>query len=157
MNHVNFLLTLALALLVLAPATTAQEMQVEGYGVYVPGDTDDIALADGGTLSSGRLRGVLIEEDMGSPLHLISQTCAATDVFGSDASHVQSVGGCTAVDADGDLYYVSFHNTPEGGMWRFIGGTGKFAGVEGGGTTENVAFGPDGRVTIRYEGTMTLH
>ena len=58
--------------------------------------------------------------------------------------------------ADGALYHVSYFNTPEQGRYRFTGGTGKFAGVEGGGTTEFITAGPDGRLTIRYEGTRRM-
>ena len=156
MNHFHLILTVALTVLVLAPDANAQERPTSGYAVYVPSHADDVTLADGHTLSNSIIRGVLIEDDPESPLHLVSQDCTGTDLLGSDGSPLRSVGSCTGIDADGDLYHVSYLNTTEQRPWRFTGGTGKFAGIEGGGTTEVVALGPDGRVTIRYEGTMTL-
>ncbi|MDX1531245.1 MAG: hypothetical protein R3362_06940 [Rhodothermales bacterium] len=154
MTRFNLMPVLALAILTLVPTAAAQQQSISGYVVYVPGDATDFALADGRTLSNGALRGVLIEDDPESPIHLVSQNCAGTDLFGSDGTPIQSAGSCTGIDGDGDLYHVSYLNSPEQRPWSFTGGTGKFAGIEGGGTTEVVAVGPDGRVTIRYEGTM---
>lgn len=156
MNRFNLMLALVLTTLLLVPAATAQEMSISGYGVYVPGDAEAVTLADARTLSDSPLRGVLIEDDPESPIHLASQDCNGKDILDPDGSPIQSAGSCTGIDADGDLYHVSYLNTPVQGAYRFTGGTGKFDGVEGGGMTEVVAVGPDGRVTIRYEGTMTL-
>ena len=156
MNRFRLVLTLSLGILVLAPAAAAQERSISGYGVYVPDDASSVTLADGRTVADAPIRGVLIEDDPESPIHLASQDCAGKDVFGSDGALLQSVGSCTGIDADGDLYHVSYFNTPEQGRYRFTGGTCKFAGVEGGGTTEFITAGPDGRLTIRYEGTMRM-
>lgn len=155
MTRFNFLLTLALTVLVLVPAAGAQQ-SISGYVVYVPGDVHDVTLADGRTLSLTTLRGVRIDDDPTSPLHLGSQDCAGSNLFSADGTMLQNVGSCTSIDADGDLLHLSYFNTPEQRTWRYTGGTGKFTGVEGGGTTELVAVGPDGRSTVRYEGTTRL-
>lgn len=156
MTRFNLPLTAALAILLLAPAATAQQRSISGYSVYVPGEASAVALADGRSLSHWTVRGVLIEDAPESPFHLASQDCAATDLIGTDGTPVQSAGSCTGIDADGDLYRVSFLNTPEEGRYRFTGGTGKFARIEGGGTTEVVSVGPDGRIALRYDGTVTM-
>ena len=156
MNRFNLFLTLALIAFLLAPAANAQERQISGYAAYIPGHSNTVTLADGRSLVENTIHSVLIEDDPQSPTHLMAQDCGGTNVLGSDGTPIQIVGSCTAIDADGDLFYISYQNTPEGGTWRYMGGTGKFDGVEGDGTTELVAMGPDGRLTIRYEGTINM-
>ena len=40
--------------------------------------------------------------------------------------------------------------------WGFLGGTGKFAGVTGGGATAVIGGTPDGRVVVRWQGSWTI-
>lgn len=156
MTRITLMLSVALTTLVLVPAAAAQQQSISGYVVYVAGDASEVTLADGRMLSTGILRGVRIDDDPESPIHLGAQNCAGSNLFGSDGTMLQNVGSCTSVDTDGDLLHLSYFNTPEQRTWRYTGGTGKFARVEGGGTTELLAVGPDGRSTIRYKGTMTM-
>lgn len=149
-------LILLLAALAVAPAASAQPRPTSGYVVYIPDGASAMALADGRSLSHGTLRGVLLADDPASPLHLMTHDCTGTDVLGPDGLPVRGEGVCTSVDASGDLYHITYLNTPEQRAWRYTGGTGKFAGIEGSGTTEIAAVGPDGRVTIRFEGTMQM-
>ena len=150
------LLTLALTALLLAPAAAAQEIAVGGYVVHSPGDMTNVALPDGRTLSSGTLRGIIIENDTGSPMHLMPQDCSGTTVLGSDGTLVQQAGSCTGIDADGDLLHLSYFNSPSQSTYHFTGGTGKFAGAEGSGTSEVATMGPDGRFAIRHEAVLRL-
>lgn len=145
-------------LVVLLGASTviAQTVPVSGHAVYIPGSSKSVALPDGRTLVHNTMHSVLIEDEPENPQHLASQDCAGTDLLAEDGTVLQIGGACAAVDADGDLIRISYLNKPTGGVWRYAGGTGKYEGVEGGGTSEVVAVGPDGRVTLRYEGEMIL-
>ena len=65
-------------------------------------------------------------------------------------------GYCDAVDADGDRWWIWWNNTPESNKWGFIGGTGKYEGITGGGTTESLAQMADGRAAITWDGHWTM-
>jgi hypothetical protein len=157
MKLIKTFLTLALTGIFLAPAAIADDRTVGGYVAYIPDHTKEIVLPDGRKLVHTTLRGVLIEDDPKSPIHLLSQDCAGTDLIGSDGTPQQIGGACAAIDSDGDIMRISYLNTPPNGTWHYTGGTGKFAGVEGGGTSEVIALGPDGRFTLRYQGQIILN
>jgi hypothetical protein len=65
-------------------------------------------------------------------------------------------GYCDAVDADGDRWWIWWNNTPESNRWGFIGGTGKYEGIKGGGTTTPLAQMADGRAAITWNGSWTM-
>lgn len=48
------------------------------------------------------------------------------------------------------------HNGPDGNTWGFTGGTGKYEGITGGGTTTTLAQMADGRTAITWDGTWTM-
>jgi len=51
-----------------------------------------------------------------------------------------SHGECLRTDADGDTFIGTFVDEPgKPGAWTFLGGTGKWKGVTGGGTTSTSA------------------
>lgn len=156
MTRFSYALTMTLASFVLAPVAFAQPMAVAGLAAYVSTGSDVTELADGRMIDATTSSTVLIEDDSQSPLHLMSQDCSGTNLLGADGALMQSVGSCVAVDSDGDIFWISFVNPPSGGTWRYTAGTGKFAGIEGGGTSEVTAIGHGGQVTIRYEGQATL-
>lgn len=101
-----------------------------GYVVHSPGDATSGALPDGRTLSSG------------------------TTVLGADGALAQNVGSSTGIDADGALLHLSYFNSPTESTYPFTGGTGKFAGAKGSGTSEVAAVGPDGRLAIRHDAAL---
>ncbi len=146
----------ALISIFLSPVTFAETLPVGGIVAYHPGAATEVALPDGRKLVHTTLSGVLIEDNPESPLHLLSQDCSGTDLIGSDGSPQQIGGACAGIDADGDLMRISYLNTPPDGAWQYTGGTGKFSGITGGGTSEVIATGPDGRFTLRYEGKIIM-
>ena len=151
----TFILIILLAVIA-TPASIAQQRSISGHATYISTGAESIELVEGRTLGKTSSSAVLFEDDPQSPLHLMSQDCSGTNLIGSNGTLIQSVGSCFAVDSDGDIFWISFVNPPEGGTWRYTAGTGKFAGIEGGGTSEVIAIGHDGQLTIRYEGQIIM-
>lgn len=77
--------------------------------------------------------GVQFTDDAEKPLDRAHQVCHTAGV-------VEGFGGkfrgyCSAIDDDGDMWWVSWHRIDEnGGTWSYLGGTGKYEGETGSGT-----------------------
>ena len=65
-------------------------------------------------------------------------------------------GHCDGVDADGDVWTIWYGGDEDGGDWGYMGGTGKFEGIEGGGTFSAESQWSDGRGINSWEGKYTL-
>lgn len=59
-----------------------------------------------------------------------------TGTFERRAGTTQSKGHCIFRDADGDAIYGTDAITPEGYVWTYVSGTGKFQGITGSGRLE---------------------
>jgi hypothetical protein len=152
------LAALAAAALVLIQPTDgiAQAMEGGGYVVYVPSHDQATELPDGRLRTSNALKGVVIADDAENPFHLMSQDCAGTGLATADGMPIRTAGYCAGRDDDGNMWWLSYWNDAEGGTWTILGGTGTFEGMEGGGTTRVEALDPDGRFTIRWQGSWTM-
>ncbi len=92
--------------------------------------------------------------DPANPLNLASMTCSGVAVLGADGAETRSAGTCDSVDADGDMaFYWWRHDGSGTGSWGFLGGTGKWTGVEGGGTYKPAYTWIDGRMGNTWEGS----
>ncbi len=151
-------LAIVLGALAAAPAPMAQAQTVTGSGwvTYVPHSTETLVLPDGNTLERSHLKGVVIAADPEVPFHLSSQDCSGTNVLGSDGAPLLGSGYCEGVDRDGDVWWIWWRNAPDGDTWGFTAGTGKYEGIEGGGTTQPQFQGSDGRFVISWEGTWQM-
>jgi hypothetical protein len=65
-----------------------------------------------------------------------NQTYECRSVANASKSGVEFTGRCTFVDMDGHKALGAFSGNPKGWMWKFLSGTGKYEGIEGGGTTK---------------------
>ena len=144
------------ALLLTNAAATAAEMQVSGTLVYVPVSQDATKQSNGSTLIHTALKGVIRSDDEASPLNLSPQDCNGTVLISADGQSQTGGGHCTAIDKDGDAWWLSFLLTGDGSEWTVMGGTGKYEGMTGGGTTTPDAQFADGRDAEHYEGTLTM-
>ena len=115
-----------------------------------------MTLPDGRTVTRQVLRGTAIADDPNTPLSLASQDCMFTTVTAADGKTFSSGGFCDGVDKDGDVYWAIGKADQNGGEWHYLGGTGKFEGLEGGGTYQLALEWPDGKVLATWEGTGTL-
>ena len=147
--------TLACAALALPAGLLAQDMTVEGTGAYIPIEQTERSMTDGRTMVFARFGGYVTTDDPASPFHMGSQDCAATSLVSADGVLVYSSGHCASEDPEGDVYWYSFWNDGEDAGYSLTDGTGKFAGLSGGGTTTVLDMGEDGRMFIRWEGGWT--
>jgi hypothetical protein len=144
--------TTVLALLA-GPAWCGEE-KGGGTVTYGPAEVENQSLPDGSMIQRSHIKGIVLSSDASSAMHLVAQDCFGTTLV-SPSGVATGNGYCDAVDGDGDRYWIWWHNGPRGNTWGFMGGTGKFEDVEGGGTTEQLAQMADGRVAITCEGTWT--
>jgi hypothetical protein len=65
-----------------------------------------------------------------------NQTYECRSVSNVSKAAVEFTGRCTFVDMDGHKALGAFSGNPNGWTWKFLSGTGKYEGIEGGGTTK---------------------
>lgn len=152
------LVTFAVLLCVVAAPAAARKVTGEGHATYAQTGSEEYALPDGRSTQRAKLSGFVMATDPNNPLHNNHQTCTGTTIVAADGTATVGNGYCDAVDADGDVWWLwwtaDWSNAT--GTWGFLGGTGKFAGVEGGGTTTVTTQWPDGSLTINWKGTWEM-
>ena len=137
-----------------APAEAGEETG-SGTVTYAPAAVDTVQLADGSMVQRSHIMGIVLANDPSNSIHLASQDCFGTTVIAADGTAIAN-GYCDAVDADGDRWWISWHNGPDANTWAFTGGTGKYEGIKGGGTTTALAQTADGRSAIIWNGSWTM-
>lgn len=138
-----------------APVWSGEE-KGSGTVTYAPAEVDNQSLADGSMIQRSHIMGIVLADDPSNSIHLASQDCFGTTLISADGS-AHGHGYCDAVDADGDRWWIWWNNTPESNRWGFIGGTGKYEGIKGGGTTTALAQMADGRTAVTWEGSWTMN
>ncbi|MGA7992344.1 MAG: hypothetical protein WCC53_12975 [Thermoanaerobaculia bacterium] len=151
------LITLGIVCVGLALATaplSAQEVKASGTNMFVNKVNESFSLADGSTASRVSSTGFIASDDPSNPLRLASMTCTGTSITAKDGKPVRGAGTCDSVDGQGDVaFYWWRTDEKNGGRWGFLGGTGKWANVEGGGTYEPTFQWKDGRTGNNWKGT----
>lgn len=147
-----FLAAFALAAAV-SPAG-AREVAGSGDGAYVTVHEESVELPHGETLRHYRTAG-FVTSDPGSPFHATEQNCSGSDLTSPDGGSVTSAGYCEGTDPSGDVWWIWWRGDGEGGVWGLLDGTGKFAGLKGGGSLRYVNRWPNGKFTIKWEGRWT--
>jgi hypothetical protein len=140
-----------LALLV-ATSPRAAQNQAGGDGVFVTVDEATSALADGRTRRLYTTTGFVLSDE-GNPFHRAEQDCSGAEIVAADGKSRSGAGSCVAIDPDGDVWWIWWRGDAKGGTWGFLGGTGKFEGITGGGSLRYALAWPDGRFTLKWEGT----
>jgi hypothetical protein len=135
------------------PAAAGEESGA-GTVTYGPANVENTQLPDGSLMQRSHIKGIVLCDDTDNFMHLVAQDCFGTTLV-SPSGEATGNGYCDAVDGDGDRYWIWWHNSPKGNKWGFMGGTGKFDGVKGGGTTTPLAQMADGRTAITWEGTWS--
>ena len=144
---------------VIAGASLAQvqaaEIKVSGTVTYATTLAEETKLPDGNTTVRVHQKGVIVDKDPASPLNLNGQDCDGMVIVAPDQKGpAPGAGSCDAVDKDGDRWWLWWVEK-DGNRWGVIYGTGKFAGMTGGGTTKTILDSGD-RSTITYEGTLNM-
>ena len=140
--------------LCLTGGAQAGEAQVSGFVTYSIKPLASTPAAGGSKLGKVHLKGVMVSNDPAHSLHLATQDCLGSSLDNADGSPIDSYGTCVATDKDGDVWWLVYHNGVGERTWTVLGGTGKYEGVSGGGTSEWLLGTGDGRAVVGYAGKM---
>jgi len=143
-------------LLSLAPGSPAQESSHSGDFAFTTTSSEEMPLGDGRVLMRVVQSGMVFADDPASPLDRTATTCTGSTVMDATGRATVVSGHCDGVDADGDVWTIWYGGDEDGGDWGYMGGTGKFEGIEGGGTFSAESQWSDGRGINSWEGTYTL-
>ena len=152
---IGFVFNLAAAIAAASVSAVAADGKGGGTATYVMTHIGDRPVAGGNMLGQDHLKGVMLADGGTGPFHLAVHDCLSSMVAGPDGAPQQINGVCDAIDKDGDVFWMWFHNQGETHVWTFMGGTGKFDGITGGGTTKELASKPD-RLVISWEGSWKM-
>ena len=141
-----------LALVAYCGIAHAEGMRGEGQVVYVEHESEEFELRDGRRGLRVHNKGVVTSDRREIPFHMGTQDCLGTTVVSADGSIASSGGYCDGIDRDGDVWLISWYN----GYWTFLGGTGKYERIEGGGTTRQGPPKADGRTVVLWEGEWRM-
>ena len=146
----------AVLFLALATGSPAQEQSHSGSFAFTTTSSDEMPLSDGQVLVRVVQTGLVLADDPTSPIDRTATLCTGSTVM--DASGMATVisGVCDGVDADGSVWTAWYGGDQQGGAWGYMGGTGKFEGIKGGGTFSAEVQWSDGRGINSWEGTYTL-
>jgi hypothetical protein len=132
----------------------AAEVSFSGHSVWSPTQATTTAkLPDGRTIQRLYLQGFAIVDQGNGPFRNVSQDCMFTVITSADGSSATSGGYCDGVDSDGDVFWVWGQADQTGGNWHYIGGTGKFTGIQGGGPYRMTSQFADGKALATWSGT----
>ncbi len=143
-------------LLSLAPGSYAQERSHSGDFAFMITASEEMPLGDGHVLTRVVQSGMVFADDPASPIDRTATTCTGSTVMDATGRATVVSGHCDGVDADGDVWTAWYGGDEDGGDWGYMGGTGKFEGIEGGGTFSAESQWSDGRGINSCEGTYTL-
>ncbi len=151
-------LTVVIFLWSFLPSLSGQSSKGTGHVSYHQLFSTETQGKEGQIIQNVVNRGTIVSDDTDLPWHLATQTCSGTNILTENGEPVLSRGSCSMIDADGDVWFLSYHNeVAKENTWKITGGTGKYEGMTGGGTTTPLAASPaDGSLTISYEGSWTM-
>jgi hypothetical protein len=134
------------ALMVVVPAASAADLT--GRAIYRPVSSESVDFSDGRVLSRSTVIGFVSGDGADNPFDSMTQNCYSVSMSTPGSDVVEQFGYCDALDKDEDLFVLNFHND----TWEIAGGTGKFAGMKGGGTTKVIQTWSDGSYLITWTG-----
>jgi len=146
----------ALALIAASGPAGAAEVKGAGTGTYTIRAIASHKLASGRKLRQSHLKGVLVAADPAHPFNLSTQDCNDVALIDIDGTVLKDYGVCAAVDKAGDVWWLKFEGKAGVGTWQVIGGIGKYEGMTGGGTTQDLLATPDGRLTLAWTGAVEM-
>ena len=133
------------ATMVLAPAAAYSADNCTGYDNLVTLHEATLDLGGGHTLTTFQQASLVTSDD--SIYNLTTGECSGAALSTPDGK-VRAYGYCARKDKDGDTQSIEFSQAAgaDKGVWKGIGGTGKFAGRSGTGWFQDVR--TDGKMLI---------
>jgi len=127
-----------------------------GTITYTIKHIDDQKLANDYMLSRDQYKGLMIAKDPATPFDNAAHNCLGSLVVNPGRGPPLQINGvCDGVDKDGDVFWMWFHDEGNTHTWSFMGGTGKFDGLTGEGTTSQISAGPN-QLVIGWEGSWKM-
>lgn len=113
--------------------------QEQSYDLKICSTTERSVIDQAGdtTVFSAVSRGMADSYKPGGPFDKTAYECRA--VANASKAAFSYTSRCTFVDADGDKVVGMSTGTQQGWQWTFLGGTGKWEGIQGSGTGKNIA------------------
>ena len=155
MQVFRILISSVVGVVFLSTAAVSAEYSGSGTVTFVGNHIGSRGIANGNSLGQDHLRGVMIADDAANPLNLAAQDCIGSSIVAKDGVPGEDAGYCDGIDKDGDVFFMWYRNKDADNRWGFLGGTGKFEGITGGGTTTYVAGEPADRLVVKWEGKWT--
>lgn len=131
------------------------ELSAKGKFTFAT-SSESVSLPGGRTLQRAVSNGIILTDDPSSPLNESAATCIGATIVSASGEPGVGSGHCEAIDKDGDVWMLWYRNDADGGPWGMMNGTGKFEGIEGGGTWAIGPQWPDGRGINTWEATYTM-
>ena len=145
-----------LALFTSPTVLSAMAYEAGGSATYIVTDSESTTHPDGTVTVIQTSKSVVVCDDETVPFHLGSQTAVGTLVMDADGNLLTTAGYLHTVDPDGDVMYIWWQGIEGGSEWGFMSGSGKYEGMEGGGTSKLISMQPDGSQVIRWHGKWTM-
>lgn len=143
------------AVLFTSTIAVSAQTAISGRNVFYPQSTETTDLPNGHKLIRSHGSGFGLGPE-GSPFALTNLNCRGTIHANAEGVSYSITGHCDAVDAEGDTWTAWYAGDGSNGSWGFMGGSGKFDGLEGSGTYDTEAQWPDGKWTSTWEGTYEV-
>ena len=125
----------ALLLIAAGTASAGERIKESGHEAFRTNVWDVLELDEGHSVAWWRGEGVYFDDDPSAASHLSTADCAGTYESMPDETYKGS-GFCTYTDRDGDKHFLKWWegSDMEESRYEYIGGTGKYTGLGGGGT-----------------------
>lgn len=133
----------------------AEEIVASGTITYSVAPVSKTPLKNERVLERNQLKGTVIASDPKVPIHLNEQNCAVTSITAVGIL-ADGVGFCDGVDDDGDVWWMWYVYADKNRIWNFVGGTGKFEDIKGGGTLTILSPLSDGNLKISWQGKWKM-
>lgn len=121
-------------------------------------ESETTDMTSGQVAMSSQEVGTVVYEDTSHPLHLSKKTCIGMLLRDSETGFVQGSGTCRQLDSDGDVAWLWWQGSDQGGTWGWARGTGKYEGIKGEGswTRPPLVDFADGGWVLEIDGTTEL-
>lgn len=154
MRLTPILLSFALACLA-TPANAQMDYATEGGNALTQSIISTVDLPDGNMLVRNESSGFTWADDETAVGGNGTLDCFVSVIVTPDGEQLDGSGICEGMDEDGDLWWVWVTGGTEG-EFGFTGGTGKYAGISGGGTWKQQVRYADGKAVNDWEGSWTI-
>jgi hypothetical protein len=156
-RHVSTVSVAAFVLLAtVSAAKGGQKVTGNGHNFFVPKSSETYKLPDGRSVGQTSEAGYITTAQADNPLNMNTANCSGTTITSADGKTGTGSGYCVNFDPAGDAAWMWWRGDLDGGTWGFVDGTGKFKGVEGGGTWKTTQRSPDGKHIDTWEGTWQM-